>query len=142
MLDPSKIPDVDSHEMTARFVVSKRHMNRQSLTLKADAFVPHPHEELSVTRLIEMTESEIWGIGRNIAAARTPRRTLRGRGDVLAATYVGQQLEVVAVPVEGNPNHANVTGWPPADDEDRRLMIAKEIAAVARFVETPVGTHP
>ena len=137
MLDPSNVPDVDSQEMTARFVVAKRHVNRQKLTLKADAFVPHPYEELSVTRLIKITEDEIWGIGKSVAAARTPARTLRGRGDVLAATYVGQKLEVIPAPVESNPNHASVTGWPSADDEDRQLMIAKEIAAVAKFVETP-----
>ena len=135
MLDPANVPDVDAEEMTARFVVSKRHINRQTSTLKADAFVPHLYEELSVTRLIEITEDEIWTVGRNIAAARVPPRTLRGRGDVLAATYFRQEnLNVVADPVAGNPNHANVTGWPSADDEFAQVMIAKEIAAVARFV--------
>ncbi len=138
MLDPGNVPDVDAEEMTARFVVSKRHINRQTLTLKADAFVPHPYEALSVTRLIEITEDEIWAVGRNVAAARTPPRTLRGRGDVLAATYLRQDnLKVVADPVEGNPNHANVTGWPSPDDEAGQVMIAKEIAAVAKFVSPP-----
>ncbi len=137
MLDPANVPDVDYQEMTARFVVSKRHVNRQTLTLKANAFVPHPYEELSVTRLIEITEDEIWEVGNHIAAARTPPRTLRGRGDVLAATYMGQKLEVISDPVDSNPNHANVTGWPSADDEAGQVMIAKEIAAVANFVELP-----
>ncbi len=90
--------------MTWRFVVTKRHVNKQTLTLKADAFVPHPYEELSVTRLIEITEDEIWTVGRNVATARTPPRTLRGRGDVLAATYLRQEnLRVVADPVQGQP---------------------------------------
>ena len=138
MLDPANVPDVDAQEMTARFVVSKRHINRQTLTLKADAFVPHPYEALSVTRLIEMNEDEIWAVGRDVAAARTPPRTLRGRGDVLAATYLSQEnLNVIADPVEGNANHANVTGWPSADDETAQVMIAKEIAAVAQFISPP-----
>jgi hypothetical protein len=138
MLNPANVPDVDAEEMTARFVVSKRHINKQTLTLKADAFVPHPYDTLSVTRLIEITEDEIWAVGRDVAAARTPPRTLRGRGDVLAATYVGQEnLKVVAEPVEGNPNHANVIGWPSANDETAQVMIAKEIAAVAKFVPPP-----
>jgi len=138
MLDLARVPDVDAGEMTARFIVSKRHFNKQTSTLKADAFVPHPYEELSVTRLIEITEDEIWSVGRDVAAARTPPRTLRGRGDVLAATYLRQEnLQVVADPVEGNPNHAYVTGWPSADEETAQVMIAKEIAAVAKFVTPP-----
>lgn len=138
MLDPANVPDVDNEELTARFVVSRRHFNKQTGTLKADAFVPHPYEELSVTRLIYITEVEIWGLGQKVAAARTPPRTLHGRGDVLAASYRSQRnLDVIAVPVEGNPNHANVIGWPSADDEAGQVMIAKEIAAVAKFVEPP-----
>jgi hypothetical protein len=73
MLDPANVPDVDAGEMTARFVVSKRHINRQTGTLKADAFVPHPYEELSVTRLIQITDEEIWGVGHRVAAARMRR---------------------------------------------------------------------
>ena len=100
--------------------------------------MPHPYEELSVTRLIQITDDEVWRVGQAVAAARTPPRTLYGRGDVLAATYRSQpNLDVVADPVEGNPNHANVTGWPPADDETAQIMIAKEIAAVAKFVPLP-----
>ena len=73
-----------------------------------------------------------------MATARKPPRTLYGRGDVLASTYRSQpNLDVVADPVEGNPNHANVTGWPSADDEAAQVMIAKEIAAVAKFVPPP-----
>lgn len=135
MIDPANVPDVDSQEMTARFVVSKSHFNKQTLTLKANAFVPPPNRELSVTRLVKITEDEIWAVGKSVAAAR--KQTLRGRGDVLVATYLDQKLEVIPDPVDNNPNHANVTGWPSADDKAMQVMIAKEIAAVAKFVETP-----
>ena len=135
MLDPSDLPAVGDEEMTARFVVSKRQINRQIGVLKADAFVPHPYEDLSVTQLTQIDDADVWHIGEAIAGGRVPPRTLYGRGDVLAATYRSQpNLDVVAAPIEGNPNHANVTGWPSADDEAAQLLIAKEIAAVARFV--------
>lgn len=138
MLDPANVPKVDNGEITARFVVSKRHVNRQTGTLKADAFVPHPYVKLSVTRLIQITDEEVWGVGQAVAAAREPPRTLYGRGDVLASTYRSQpNIDVVADPVDGNPNHANVTGWPSADEETAQVMIAKEIAAVAKFVAVP-----
>lgn len=57
---------------------------------------------------------------------------------MLAATYRSQpNLDVVADPVEGNANHANVTGWPSADDEAAQVMIAKEVAAIAKYVPLP-----
>ena len=59
---------------------------------------------------------------------------------MLAATYLSQEnLKVLADPVEGNPNHANVNGWPSADDKAGQIMIAKEIAAVAKFVPMPAS---
>lgn len=63
-------------------------------------------------------------------------RTLYGRGDALAATYVSQELKVVADSTKGNPNHANVVDWP-VNDKPAQKLIAEEIAAVARFVTTP-----
>jgi hypothetical protein len=136
MLDPANVPAVDDTETTARFVVSMRHFNRETGTLKADAFVPRPHRELSVTRLTKVTDEEVWGVGQAVADARIPPRTLHGRGDVLASGYRSQpNLDVLADPVAGNPNHANVTGWP--DEESAQVMIAKEIAAIADFVSAP-----
>jgi hypothetical protein len=138
VLDAQHIPPLDPQEMTGRFVLSRKHINRQTGTLKADAFVPHPYEELSVMRLIQTTDEETLQIGRAVAAARTPPKTLWGRGDVLAATYITQRLTVTPDPVDGNPNHALVSGWP-ADDKVAQLEIAKEIAAVAKFVPAPLS---
>jgi hypothetical protein len=131
MLDPASVPSVDAQEMLSRFVLTRRYVNQQSKLLKSDAFVPHPHTELSVTRGRDATDLEIWNIAKNVAATRS--KTLIGRGDALAATYIGQRLNVLAAPVEGNPNHANVTGWP-HDDKPAQKLIAQEIAAVAKFV--------
>lgn len=128
------MPPVDAGEMTARFVISKGHVNRQTGTLKATAFLPAPGPtpELSVMRLRETTEPEVWSVGQSIAAFRGEGRSLYGRGDVLAATYQSQQLSVQPDPVDGNPNHALVLGWPV--EKEAQLECAKEIAAVAKFV--------
>lgn len=131
MLDPGSVPPVDAEEMLSRFVLTRRHINQQSQLLKADAFVPHPHTELSVTRGRDATDAEIWQVGQRVAEKRA--KTLVGRGDAIAATYWGQRLKVVADPVAGNPNHANVAGWP-SDDKPAQKLIAQEIAAVAKFV--------
>ncbi len=137
MIDPHNTPAIGEEELTTRYIVSRQHVNKQTRTVKAEAFVPHPYTDLSVTRLIEITDAEVWSLGENVARVRVPPRTLQGRGDVLAATFLGQQLQVVPDPVEGNPNHAIVTGW--ADDEPGQLMVAKEIAAVAKFVPVPMS---
>jgi len=50
MLDMNHVPEVDRTETLTRFVVSSRHIRNSNETVKADAFVPHPHEELSVNR--------------------------------------------------------------------------------------------
>lgn len=50
MLDMNHVPEVDRTETLSRFVVSSRHIRNSNETVKADAFVPHPYEELSVNR--------------------------------------------------------------------------------------------
>ena len=98
--------------------------------------MPRENEEgVSVTRLVQITDAEIWSVGWQMAERRNPPRTLRGRSDVLVATLLGQGLKVEAVPVEGNPNHAEARGWPTLESD--QLMIAQEIAAVAKFVPSP-----
>lgn len=135
MLDPKDLPEIKSDELTARFIAEKRHLNRSTIppTVKAEAYMPRENEEgVSITRLVQITTDEVWAIGKEMAARRNPPRTLRGRSDALVATFEGQGLEVKPVAVDGNPNHAEACGWPTL--ESAQLLIAKEIAAVAKFV--------
>ena len=141
MLDPENVPDVGLNERLSRFVLTKRHVNQQTKELKAAAFVPHPYEELSVTRDLQATEAEIWSVGFEIAEVRAKSEGrdihLIGRGDVIAATYVNLKLKTIPDPVNENPNHVNITDWPSADDKPKQKLIAQEIAAVAKFVPNP-----
>ena len=135
MLSVNAVPPVGANEKLSRFVLSSRHFRKDFNTLKADAFVPHPHEELSVNRELEATDNETWTIGRTIADGLS--KTLYGRGDVIAATYHSQKLKTIEAPVLGNPNHVNVIGWI-KDDKPSQKLIAQEIAAVAKFVKPPL----
>jgi hypothetical protein len=134
MIDPAHVPEVDSQELLSRYVLSRKHVNQQTQLLKGDAFLPHPYEELSVTRHRDATDAELWSVGQQVATQR--KKTLHGRGDAHAALYLDQALGVVAAPVDGNPNHVNVTGWP-HNDKPAQMLIAKEIAAAAKFLPTP-----
>jgi hypothetical protein len=57
---------VDPGEWLARFIYYQRYI-RQDRTIRPDAFIPHPYPELSVTRHLQLSETQIWEIGRNVA---------------------------------------------------------------------------
>ncbi len=141
MIDPSSVPEVEPDELLARYILYSRHIRNSDGTIKADAFIPHL-DELSVTRHRDATTDELWEVGQSVASRRSKR--LHGRGDVTAHAIIDQGLNVVADPIAGdpeladNPNHANVTGWPPGD-KDRQRLLALEIAKEATLVRTPGG---
>lgn len=130
MIDPANVTEVTSDEDLARFVVQRSHIRRSDQSIKPDAFVPHPHPDLSVTRHLSAVQAELWALGEEVAAMSG--KTLYGRGDFQASVCLVQRLVVRAAPVTGNPNHANVSGWP--SDKPAQKSIAQEIAAAARFV--------
>ena len=130
MIDPKNVPKVAADEALARYLMHSSHIRRSNQTVKPDAFMPHPHRALSVTRHLAATEAELWSFGEQVAAATG--KTLYGRGDIRVAVCLAQKLAVDAAPTETNPNHADVSGWPA--DKPAQKIIALEIAAAAVFV--------
>src|SRR5438046_1693154 len=121
MIDPNNVPAVAHDELLARFIFQRSHY-RQDGSVKQDAFMPPANLELSVTRHLLATESEIWTVGRQIGVKR--KITLHGRADASTSALL-PRLSVVAAPINGNPNHANVLGWPA--DKPAQKIIAQEI---------------
>ncbi len=97
MLSVSQVPSVGANEKLSRFVLSSRHFRKDNETVKADAFVPHPYEELSVNRDLEATDDETWAIGRTVANGLS--KTLYGRGDVIAAQEIAAVAKFVKPPL-------------------------------------------
>jgi hypothetical protein len=127
------VPPVRSNEWLARFILKRSHL-RQDRTVKQDAFIPHPYPDLSVTRHLQLSETQLWEIGQNVA--QQIGKILRGRADVQAFVFQRQELRVVAVPLPENPNHANVIGWP--EEKATQKSIAQQIAAAAgKALEVP-----
>lgn len=118
--------EVQADEQLARFILYRSHL-RQDGTVRPDTFIPHPQNELSVTRHLQLSVLELWKIGQDIA--RQIGKTLHGRADVQVFVFQNQGLRVVAAPVSENPNHANVVGWP--SEKPAQKIIAQEIAAAA-----------
>ena len=121
-----ELGQVEASELLARFILQSSHI-RADLTLRPDALIPYPWPDLSVTRHLGLNQEQIWEIGTQVA--RQIGKTLHGRADLLTSTLINRRLQVRPAPVEGNANHANVTGWP--TDKPSQKILAQEIAAEA-----------
>lgn len=142
MLDPDNIPAVEDDELLARYATQSGHFRPSDKRVKQSLFLPHPCQELSVTRHREATEYEIWSAGHNVAAALN--RSLYGRSDIQAGDCKIETLRVVEKPIKGNPkvpdnpNHADIVGWPEAKQEQK--AIALKLAAAATKLMSPPST--
>lgn len=124
------LPAVDADEQLARFILFSK-WTRGDQTVRADAFVPHPYTDLSTTRHLNLTETELWLVGAQVAEMRPA--TLYGRADILAAVPLSRKLRLV--PTTEPRNHVNICGWP--SDKPAQKIIAQELAAGARFTPAP-----
>lgn len=138
MLDPSAVPSVAQNEVLARFVMYSKHIASDG-TIKQDAFVPHPHVELSVTRHLQATERELWTEGDRVAKLRN--RSLYGRADTFASTFTAEGLSADPDPIiPENPNHTNITGWPP--EKPLQKIKALQIASKSQYLPAPETGAP
>ncbi|MEX0867490.1 MAG: hypothetical protein WD030_09030 [Pirellulales bacterium] len=134
MIDVDNIPPVGDDELLARFIVNSNEF-RQDDTVKPKLFMPYSRVELSVNRHRDCTETEIWGVGYKVAEAR--RRTLYGRADIKASSTRIAPLGVVLDPLlPANPNHAVITRFPPAK-EDQQALAVKLAAAASKRLSPP-----
>jgi len=123
---------VAADEQLARFILFSKWF-RSDATVRPEAFMPHPHVDLSVTRHQSLSEHEIWAIAQGVAGVRGV--TLYGRADICAADVLRQSLNVKSAPVQNNPNHANIIGWP--EQKPAQKIIALQLAAVAKYRSRP-----
>lgn len=123
---------VHNNEILARFILSKSWV-RADKTVKPDAFIPYPYPDLSVTRHTNLSESEIWQLGTEVAKKRNEKDireiALLGRADLIANHCYSLDLDIS--PAEPPRNHANIKGWP--SDKAAQKMIALQLARNAKY---------
>ena len=140
MTGPLANVPVGDEELVARFVLVEKHVKKDGPKpyIKAPAFLPFRHVELSVTRHQGLAENELWALGQDVANARA--MPLVGRGDISARTARAVSLEVEPSegPGKGARNHANIVGWP--SEKAAQLVKALVLAAAADFVRAPNST--
>lgn len=128
-----KVPSsIAPDEILARYIFSSRFIRKSDGSVKPDAFIPHPYLDLSVTRTINLSEEQIWAIGKNIESNRSTNATLHGRADTTAQIFTDQNLNINPDPTKDNPNHAIVAGWP--KDKPAQKMLALEVSQNAKFL--------
>lgn len=124
MMHHDQIPDVADNELLARFIVNSNEKRTDGM-VSPKLFLPYKRVELSVNRHREATLEETWQAGVEVAAARN--KSLYGLANIRASRCRIQTLDVVPAPIlPGNPNHANITGYPAAKEDQ---AIANELAA-------------
>jgi hypothetical protein len=133
---------IHESEPLGRYIVFSRWI-RNDETLRPDAFEPQSYvgrsPDLSVTRIEGLTENQLWAIGRAVASSRRPEApgSLQGYAAIQANAVRRVRLEVTPDPVQNNPNHANIIGWPLELAAQKSL--AQELASMAHFVRKPIA---
>lgn len=133
---PLAATPVDSAELLARFIFTKRYLRNEggTLTARAEAFAPYKHVTMSTTRHRGLSEEEIWLSGAEVARRRGHLEgrsfQLIGRADFLALHSRQQNLDVI--PEDPPPNHADVIGWPL--EKPAQMVCALEIAINSSYL--------
>ncbi len=118
---------IEDSEKLARFILYSRWYRKEDKSVKPEAFIPYPHNELSVTRSNDLSENDLMEIGKNIAHNRPA--TLYGNAKFKVLEVRKINLDAIPARVKGNPNHANVTGWP--HEKSKQKSLAIELASKA-----------
>ena len=138
MTNATQPPPVTDNEVLARFIRVKDWV-RADQTVRQDAFIPPRDMNLSVTRHLGLSETELWRIGQRVvtAIATKTKAALHGRADITVRQVSPlQPLRTVAAPLPDNPNHAHVTAWP-LDKSARKNLAQKLALACGKYVPAP-----
>ena len=127
---------VSNSEFLTRFIVRHDWVRKKDNHIYPAAFMPPKNLKLSVTRLLHISQKDIWNLGQQVVQRRQiiERQQFRlyGRADIEALNVRNQNLDIEPQPQLDNPNHANIINWP--ESKDKQNIIAMEIAVSARFV--------
>lgn len=123
--------DMADPQNIVRFILESNKYSKDKNIVKGGAFLPDPRRETSVMHIAGLDDNEIWEIGKKTVAE--PRnKPLRARADVISTIIENEGLKIEHAPVEGNPYHANITGWP--EEKAKQKIIAGAIARKANLL--------
>jgi hypothetical protein len=121
--------EVSPSELVARFITQKSYYRPSNRTVRHNAFMPNRDGEISVYRIIDLDDVEIFEIGRHFVADEM-KKPLIGRADIVVSKILERDLRVEPYP-NPHPRHANIVDWP--EDESKHKLIAPELASEAEL---------
>lgn len=119
---------VNPEENISRFYFSKKDV-RQDNTIKHNVFMPPPiHGRMSVYRTSDLTNQEIWDIGK-IYVEPDRGKPIVGRADLKAIEIYNCKLKITPTELP-HPRHANIEGWELNTENDRLKALKMAASAV------------
>jgi hypothetical protein len=124
--DPQR-EEIGDREPLGRFLFSDKLFARTTGRVKRQAFAPPENKRLSVFHITNLTEAEIWRLGREVVGVARGQDP-RARADIQAVEVRKQSLTVV-LDQATHPRHASVEGWP--EEKEEVMAISLELATKA-----------
>lgn len=109
-------PEVSSEEIIGRFINQRSYYRPSEGTVKHNAFMPASNGELSVYRISNLINEQVWAIGDEFVANRG--RNILGHAKVLASCITTEGLLILSKP-KPHPLHADVVNWPESKSEQK-----------------------
>jgi len=130
----SLVDNISPQEDLTRYLLSSNQFSPSNKRVKSSAFLPPQNLKLSVFRIKDLSNVNIWKIGTDKVANRiNPPKTLHARADFVADVAISKGLQII--PDKRPIRHANIVGWP--EEKPKRKEIALELAANARLKINP-----
>jgi hypothetical protein len=120
---------VEDTDILARHAVEKNHFRPSNMTVKKKAFQPAKNGTVSTFVVTEMEDEQIMNLGNEHVAV--PRNKPLYGWSVIKASIV-RELGLCADRNDEPPGHANIVGWPEAEEDILELQL--ELASEASFV--------
>jgi hypothetical protein len=121
------LDETSPEEYLTRYIFSEKHFAKDNQRVKHAAFMPPDGEiKVSVFRILGLTETEVWNIGKTIEKERPS--SLKARADILTLHVLEKNLKVESA--EPPPRHANIIL---PNERSQQKLIAIELAAQAKL---------
>ncbi len=127
--------NIDPTERISRYILNRKgKFSRENQRVKYSAFLPPPNLEMSVYRIDDLGEHDIWEIGTKYVAEPQGKHVY-ARGDLRAKTIFSVGLGIAPDP-KPHKLHANIINWPV--EKDKQKMRAVELANAAVLQIPPI----
>ena len=119
--------DIEPTEPLSRYIFSKRYF--KAFQVLHAAFLPNKKGEVSVFRIKEWSESEVWGNG--VEGGKNRKESLKGRGDFNWGSL--KEITVKIFPDSPPSKHANIKNFP--EDREKKQEQAEILARASMFIK-------